>query len=364
MSTLGALLAVMLVASPEEAALDSRLSAEAAVLDALLREKDSLAQALAALQTAARSSASTVKALEKEVSLLDSQAEALAREQRAVTAALLERRASVSPKLALLYRLRGQQGIGALLAASDFADVLRRQRVVATLVEREVQSLDDLTALDAHQRVMGRRLKAMEAAAQQALRALKAEQAVAKARLAKVRDAVLLIGAEANLKSRAVAELEVSRVELDRLNAEMTAAAATAGFRSLKGKLPLPAKGGLVEVGFGRVVNPRFNTVTEQKGLDVRAQLGAEVIAVADGTVVYVGELKGYGMLLIVDHGGDWHSLYAHLGSVALEPGDEVRAGEALGQVGDTGSLKGAYLYFELRRQGQAIDPLPWLRGE
>jgi septal ring factor EnvC (AmiA/AmiB activator) len=117
----------------------------------------------------------------------------------------------------------------------------------------------------------------------------------------------------------------------------------------------------VVEVGFGKVVNPLFNTVTVQKGLDIRAPEGAPVRAVAAGTVVYAGWLRGYGNLLILDHGGGYHSLMAHLATLGPAPGAEVQAGEEVGTVGDTGSLKGAYLYFEIRKSGQAVDPGPWL---
>jgi septal ring factor EnvC (AmiA/AmiB activator) len=109
---------------------------------------------------------------------------------------------------------------------------------------------------------------------------------------------------------------------------------------------------------------PRFNTVTVQKGIDIRASLGTEIVSVAPGTVVFAGWLKGYGNLVIVDHGDAYHSLYAHLDRLDVEVGMVVEQEEAIGLVGDTGSLKGAYLYFEIRKGGQAIDPLPWLEAE
>jgi septal ring factor EnvC (AmiA/AmiB activator) len=119
---------------------------------------------------------------------------------------------------------------------------------------------------------------------------------------------------------------------------------------------------GVLEAGFGKVVNPRFNTVTIRKGVDIRAPEGTPVKAVAEGTVAYAGWLRGYGNLLILDHGGGYHTLMGHLASMAPAVGASVAAGEVVGEVGDTGSLKGAYLYFELRRGGQAVDPVPWLQ--
>jgi len=136
---------------------------------------------------------------------------------------------------------------------------------------------------------------------------------------------------------------------------------ALTGFRSRKGHLPLPVAKGLVEVGFGKVVNPRFNTVTVQKGVDIGARQGDPVRAVAPGRVAHAGWFRGYGNLVIVDHGDGWHTLVAHLGSMKTAMGEEVEAGSLLGTVGDTGSLKGAYLYFEIREKGRPVDPSAWL---
>jgi septal ring factor EnvC (AmiA/AmiB activator) len=68
--------------------------------------------------------------------------------------------------------------------------------------------------------------------------------------------------------------------------------------------------------------------------------------------------------MVIVDHGANYHSLYAHLATSQVDVGTAVEEGETLGTVGDTVSLKGAYLYFEIRKGGQAVDPQPWLKQE
>jgi septal ring factor EnvC (AmiA/AmiB activator) len=108
-------------------------------------------------------------------------------------------------------------------------------------------------------------------------------------------------------------------------------------------------------------VNPRFNTVTVQNGIDIAAPAGTPVRAVAPGRVVHSGWFKGYGNLVIVDHGDGFHTLVAHLASMRTAMGEEVGSGSVLGTVGDSGSMKGAYLYFEIRERGQPVDPRPWL---
>ena len=85
-------------------------------------------------------------------------------------------------------------------------------------------------------------------------------------------------------------------------------------------------------------------------------------MAVYGGHVLYTGWFRGYGNLIIVDHGGNYYTLYAHAAEVKVREGDEVKQGQAIGTVGDTGSLQGARLYFEVRHEGKSQDPAQWLQ--
>ena len=134
------------------------------------------------------------------------------------------------------------------------------------------------------------------------------------------------------------------------------------GLGALRGQLPWPADGRVV-AGFGRQVHPRFGTETIRHGLDIEAPDGAEIRAVHVATVLYRGWLKGYGNLVVLDHGEGYYTLYAHASEVLVDEGDRVRAGQRIARVGETGSVEGPRLYFEVRYQGQAQDPLAWLRG-
>ncbi len=131
--------------------------------------------------------------------------------------------------------------------------------------------------------------------------------------------------------------------------------------RGQRGKLLFPVEHGRIEAHFGRTVDPRFGTVTLQRGLDIRAPEGSEVRAVYDGTVVHAGWFSGYGNLVILNHGDGLFTLFAHLATLAHAVGDVVLRGEPLGTIGDTGSLKGPYLYFELRDGQKPLDPERWL---
>ncbi len=347
----------------ERAQLQERLSAEKIVFDSLGTEKKGLLTLLDTLERLSRDSSDRQHALERTIARVNQQATEVKAEVAAVQAAMLEQQQRLGPRLLTLYRAQKRDALGALLSSTDFATLMKRQRALKTLVRRDAAELEELAVLADSERAQTRRLERLEATAQRYVRALRVEQAVGQARLARFRDLLLSVNAEQNRMSRVIADLEASEKELSTMVSELQPTSTASGFRARKGHFPFPAKG-VVEVGFGKVVNPRFNTVTVQKGIDVRAAAGSEVASIAPGTVVFAGWLKGYGNLVIIDHGGTYHSLYAHLGSLEVEVGNEVEEGVVLGQVGDTGSLKGPYLYFEIRKAGQAIDPQPWLKQE
>ncbi len=129
-------------------------------------------------------------------------------------------------------------------------------------------------------------------------------------------------------------------------------------FASLRGKLALPVEGEIL----GRFGQPREGGGPIWKGLFIRTAAGKEVRSVASGEVVFADWLRGFGNLLIVDHGQGFLSLYSNNESLYKHPGDAVRAGDVVAAVGNTGGQESPGLYFELRRQGQPFDPLTWVK--
>ena len=126
---------------------------------------------------------------------------------------------------------------------------------------------------------------------------------------------------------------------------------------ALRGKLMLPVRGEIT----GRFGRPRPEGGAAWKGLFIRAPEGAEVRAAAAGQVVHADWLRGYGNLLVLDHGDGLLSVYGNNESLLREAGQTVKAGEVVATVGNTGGNTESGLYFELRQQGQAFDPLRWV---
>ncbi len=120
-----------------------------------------------------------------------------------------------------------------------------------------------------------------------------------------------------------------------------------------------PLSGNLVSGYGGRMPDGRAST-----GLLIAAGLGTPVRAVADGTVVFAEWMTGYGLILIVDHGNGYLSLYAHNESLLKDAGATVKRGDTVARVGNSGGLAQPALYFELRRNGQPVNPDSWLRRQ
>jgi septal ring factor EnvC (AmiA/AmiB activator) len=133
-------------------------------------------------------------------------------------------------------------------------------------------------------------------------------------------------------------------------------AAPTAG----RGVLPWPVDGQVVS-RFGMQHHPQFGTTVFRRGIEIEARPGEQVRAVDDGQVAWADWYKGYGKLMIIEHRSGFYSLYGYLSRLDLHKGDQVAGGQVLGLAGDTGSMKGPRLYFEIRRNGEAQDPLQWL---
>jgi septal ring factor EnvC (AmiA/AmiB activator) len=128
-----------------------------------------------------------------------------------------------------------------------------------------------------------------------------------------------------------------------------------------KGKLLLPVTGKILNK-FGKKRDKQYDTFIVYNGIDIKVQKGTPVRSIFAGKVLYANELKGYGNLIIVGHGNDYHSLYGHLDEIVTKVGRTVRASQIIGRSGDTGSLVGETLYFELRHKGNPIEPTRWFQ--
>jgi len=288
----------------------------------------------------------------------------------ATKASLARTRRALAARAVALYR-GGELGpVRVLFAADSLRDLMARASALRMLVRHDA----DLVARFAGERD---RLASLEREASEVV----AAREEATTRLSQL---VGSLDGERRNKGGILARVRRDRTAERRLLVELEQAAEALEetIRSLgrQGDAPsggVPGDGGGLRRGalaapvdasiaqrFGRVVDPQFQTETLRNGVDFAAPAGAPVRSVGRGIVRFAGWFRGYGRIVIIDHGDAYHTVSGHLDEIHVRVDDTVVAGQAIGTVGETGSLAGPSLYFELRRNGSPIDPAPWLRGD
>lgn len=280
-----------------------------------------------------------------------------------------DRRSSILTRLRVQY-MEGRFGyLKALLAADDYGDLQRRFQYLSAVSKREYDLLDahrqDVDRLQEVERQREAAREEMLVYKQNTDRKLEEIQGIKREKhvfLAKITH-------EKESYDRAVAELERSAGRVDALLKDLEVrrrAAAVrpekdlAGIHPFKGALHWPADGEVVS-RFGRQKHPTFDTYVQKKGIEIRTEEGSAIRAVMPGTVAYADWLKGYGLVVILDHANGFFSLYAHASKLLAKVGEQVQTGQWIGETGDTGLTGETTLYFELREGAEPVDPLAWL---
>jgi septal ring factor EnvC (AmiA/AmiB activator) len=376
----------------EQRELDAKIEKERAAAAQLSQRESSLLGKLAELERQVEVEGRALRAAQARLRVADGRLSSSERRARAADDEVARASRELAPRLVARYRLGREGYVRFLLGARSVTEVLRRRRLFSAVLERDFDALDDL-------RVHSQQAKAARDELARSRDELSGSAAVEQerrsaleAQVTQQRRMLAAVQQEKGLHEQAMRELEEAARALAQQVAELQKRRSTGGdaagargaaasggsssapigkgpqrpsreppVRSARGRLLFPVPGGQIEARFGRAVDPRFGTVTLQRGIDVRAPEGAPVRAVHGGTVVHAGWFRGYGNLMIIDHGDGMFSLMAHLATLDRAVGDEVRRGDQLGTVGDTGSLKGSYLYFELRDGQKPLDPEPWL---
>ena len=276
---------------------------------------------------------------------------------------------------AILARLRVQYMEGrfgrvkALLTADSYSDFQRRGQYLSAVSHKDYELLEtfktDMERMQQaeHQRAEARAiLVAFKLNIEKKLADIRVLQKEKKVYLAKITH-------EKDAHNRTVEELQRSASRVDGLlhdletrRRAMTVHPPTSSplAHGVRGTLPWPADGKVVSF-FGRQKHPTFNTYVQRKGIEIRTTEGSLIHAVMTGGVVYADWLKGYGLVIILDHANGFFSLYAHASKLLAKVGERVAEGQPIGETGDTGMIGENTLYFELREGAEPVDPLHWL---
>lgn len=293
---------------------------------------------------------------------VQSEKEQLENETGDLKADLDKIRGYLSKKVVQLYKHGGYSYLKALFSAGSYPEILKRYRFLQIMANKDRENLDGYhrvySALYTKQQGLAERedkilslQKSFKGKNQEIVEKRKERSQL----LTRIRE-------EKAVQQELLKEFELSSQSLEATIQGLIQQQESlfGSFEKTKGNLRWPVHGKVV-TRFGKHKHEKFNTYVFSKGIDIEAGQGSEVKAVYNGTVLFADWFKGYGQMLILDHGKGFYSLYAHLDRILVSLKKTIQQGEPVGKVGETGSLKGPLLYFEIRYHGEPQDPLTWL---
>jgi len=332
------------------------------------KKRDSVLQGLQSLDERLVQYRQAHQDISRKLRKKDQEIEMLTRQMSSLQDRIDERRDAILARLRIQY-MEGRLGHWKTLLASDsYGDFQRRLQYLSAVSERDYALMGTFRAdVEELQRAERQR---EDARTGMLVYKQSTEKHLTDIKSLKKEKRVYLttITHEKDSYERALQELERSASRVDSLLRELenrrraAMARPPAGSlpRGLKGLLPWPAEGNVVTY-FGRQKHPTFNTYVQRKGIEIRTPEGSAIHAVMPGAVVYADWLKGYGLVIIIDHANGFFSLYAHASKILTAVGAQVTAGQTIGETGDTGMTGENTLYFELREGADPVDPLQWL---
>ncbi len=309
-----------------------------------------------------------VQRLEIEVTALRQRAEAIETRLQAsqialapLTAELEERRQHMGARLRLLYRTSERSVLKLLFSSRNHRDLMKRSRYLWFMVTGDMQAVKEhRRVMKEHQKLQSD-LEQSRIALQGILKEKEGEELTARLNRTRRQDLLASLSQSGRLPvitNEIMARGDEAVQEILRIP---STALSPTGFPAHRGQMILPALGNISRT-FGRYSPEGSSEVLIHRGIDIRAPDGAPVRAIYRGTVQQAEWLRGYGNVVILDHGDGYFTVYAHLASMTVRPGERLLTSQPLGTVGATGSLDGAYLYFEIRYRGTPQDPLDWIQ--
>lgn len=290
--------------------------------------------------------------------------QSLKQERQELNQSRQQQQAAVAEQVRAAYQLGRQSQIKLLLNQEEPQRVSRLLRYYDYWLEARTEKIERyLTTLAELDRIEPEILRTT-AELERNREALEAQRERLKARQEERRETLIALNQRIRSTDQELADLKQDRQRLQTLLDEMVAAVADleipgsdVPFSKSKGQLPWPAQGP-VRHRFG---SPLLDGQVKRNGMVIGASAGEPVLAVHHGRVVFSDYFRGHGLLLIVDHGEGYMSLYAHNQTLYKETGEWVSAGETIARVGSTGGQTQAGLYFEIRHGGKPTNPAPWL---
>jgi septal ring factor EnvC (AmiA/AmiB activator) len=263
----------------------------------------------------------------------------------------------IQARIAALYKISKVGPWVFLLSGETYGDLLRMFAFLNSMIDYDVRLFNRFESQLDREKALQQKLSADKNRLEEKQREARLRKREIEELKRKQKGALKKVRAEKDSFARVIRDLgkQAERLEslVKTLSKKKKASPQGSGFAELRGRLPVPVAGKIDQKPHGRL-----------RGINLKAPLGATVRSVYKGRVVYADWFKGYGNLLIIDHGDKFHTVIGHVSEMLKERNDWVETGEPVARVGDTGSFGGPLVYFEIRRGGIPVDPLDWFSRE
>lgn len=357
-------------AREERDAVDKELAAHREALSNVEGRENELLDHLDALNRKIQEARKDADAMRRKIKTIEKRIADAETERQDVGRRIAAQEQHVAGRLVALYKLNWLGGLNVMASADSINGMVQRkaalERILSLDNRQREQLLQDYERWSFLQIDLENSRKAeldLEARYEDRIRALDRERTVRAALLNDVRS-------QKRLEKAAISALQTAAGELDTIIASFSTRATgrpepppPGSIGTLKGLLDAPVKGKIVNF-FGPFKNTRYDVMNFRSGIDIKSERGEPVQAVFAGKVLFADWFKGYGNMLIIDHGHNYCTLYAHMEELFKQKGDSVENGEVIATVGDSGTLSGPGLYFEVRYHGKPEDPQQWLKAQ
>ncbi len=272
---------------------------------------------------------------------------------------------SLGKRLVALYRLGGLSYVRMFLTVGQQQDPSAAMSMLSFLVTHDARMIQRYKDSRVELALRNEQLAQQQVKLAAAAKLIEEQRKSVAAAVARKERLLARLRKEESGSEVQIAELEEKARRLERLvtvlSSQQPEALASQDVRSFRGALAWPVAGKVIE-RFGRQRNPKFATYTTNNGLKIEAAPRAPVRAVFQGTVLFSQWFRGYGNLIILDHGNRVFSLYGNLHGPSVAAGDRITTGQTIAGVGEAEDAESGYLYFEIRQDNRPEDPTGWLR--
>ncbi len=349
----------------EKQQIQARIKSQEKMVETFSQKEVEIIEGLNEIDFALNKARQKLSALSAEIVTLEDRIARMDQDKKALAEEIVKNREYAGQRLRALYKMNMIGRLDAAGLPDSIFDFFLQQNAMKRILHADFQVLEkqhrDLAAFETLEADLNREIQARTALEIQVKDQMRIDQTETR----KKEMILQQIRKQKKLSLAAVEALRDAEIALDRRMSHIQERGSSdlkgTSFSDYKGRLMIPVKGEVISE-YGPAMTGDYKSYTFQKGIDIRVERGEPVKSVFKGKIMFAQWLKGYGNLVIVDHGDHYYTLYAHVEEIFKQEGERVETGEVIATAGDTGSIKGLCLHFELRHHGKPVNPMTWLR--